>query len=51
VTNELKVKSEEILYWDDSESHIESAQAFGIRSYLYKDFEEFRKQISRLLGV
>lgn len=44
----LNVKPEEIAFWDDSPDHVESAKSLGIQAYLYKDFDEFSKQVEQL---
>ena len=49
VLENLKGRPEEIAFWDDSPSHIESAKSLSIEAHLYKNFEEFRKQVKNLL--
>ncbi len=39
----IKVKPDEIIYFDDSEENIQIAKSLGIRAYLYKDFDSTNK--------
>ena len=43
------IKPEEILFIDDSEDNIENAKHSGIQAYLYRNFEDFQKQLAQIL--
>ncbi len=45
----LDVPAEEIVFFDDSESKVDSARKLGIRGILYTDFEKFKEEIENLL--
>ena len=45
IINKLNIPTEEILYIDDDEKNIETAKQLEIESYLYKDFNEFKKYL------
>lgn len=45
VTKELKLKKNEIQYWDDNKDYIKVASQFGLDSRHYIGFREFNKQI------
>ena len=48
ILTDLKVKPEEILFWDDEEENVAVAKEVGIDARLYTTFEEFDKQIRAL---
>lgn len=39
----IKVKPDEILYFDDSEENVQLAKSLGIKAYVYKDFNSTNK--------
>ncbi|NQU99304.1 MAG: HAD hydrolase-like protein [Parcubacteria group bacterium] len=41
INKEIKVNKDEILFFDDGEKEVEGAMNFGIKAYLYEDFDEF----------
>lgn len=45
INDDLKLKKEEIMFWDDRESYANAARSFGWQSYVYKNFEDFKKII------
>ncbi len=48
VTKELEVEPQEIVFFDDSESKVNSAKNSGINAFLYTDFESFENKIKDL---
>lgn len=46
---ELDVEPEEALFIDDREINLEGARAVGIKSLLYKDFEQFRADLQEII--
>ena len=43
------IEPEELLFIDDSEDNIESAQNLGIQVYLYQNFEDFKEYLTQIL--
>lgn len=43
------VKTNEILFWDDSPGNVATARAVGLQAELYQDFAHFEKQMQRYL--
>lgn len=41
------ISKSEILFWDDSLSHVEAAKEFGIKAELYKNFKDFEEKMKR----
>ena len=49
--NLKNIKKEEILFWDDSNSHIKGARDFGINAELYTTFGDFKQKMNSLLKI
>ena len=41
VVASLKLKKDQIMFWDDTEKNVDVAKHFGIHAELYTDFENF----------
>ena len=48
ITKELNLNPEEIAYWDDDQTNVQTAQSTGIKSYFYTDIEKFKKELAEL---
>jgi HAD superfamily hydrolase (TIGR01509 family) len=48
VVSDLKLKPEEILFVDDSRSHVTAAQAFGLKAVQFTDLASLKKDIRQL---
>ena len=46
----LNVKPEEAIFIDDREINTEAAKALGITSILFKDFKQFKKDLTKVLS-
>jgi putative hydrolase of the HAD superfamily len=46
----LNVKAEEAVFIDDMERNTKAAEALGIKSIVFKDFEQFKKDLSKILA-
>lgn len=46
IQNDLSLKPEEIMFWDDKKSNIDSAKEMGWQAYHYTDFEEFKNIVN-----
>lgn len=44
------IRPEEILYWDDDEENVASAESVGINAHLFTDADEFREKTEDLVG-
>ncbi len=51
LTNLKPLQAEEILFWDNSPSHINGAKQVGIHAQLYTNFEDLKKKTDQLLTV
>lgn len=51
ILKELKVKPEQVLFWDDSASHVKAASVLGIKSELYTGFQDYKKVMSKKYGL
>ncbi len=47
VIKKLKLKPEEIDYWDDDPKNVEVAKSVGINGKVYKDFTEFKEGVQK----
>jgi putative hydrolase of the HAD superfamily len=47
VANELQVGPEHIDYWDDDPGNVEVASKSGINANVYKEFEQFKEEVSK----
>lgn len=47
----LKVKANEAVFIDDMERNTEAAEALGIKSIIFKDFKQFKKELSKILNI
>ena len=45
----LNVKADEAVFIDDKERNIKAAEALGIKSILFQDFEQFKKDLNEIL--
>ncbi len=43
VVASLKLKKDQILFWDDSEKNVAAAKHFGIHAHVYTTFDDFMK--------
>jgi FMN phosphatase YigB (HAD superfamily) len=50
VCKRFKIRPEEIVYIDDQEENLERAKAMGVKTILYKNFDQFEKAIKIVLG-
>jgi len=44
------LNKDEIQFWDDTDKNVASAKEYGFDARLYRNFEEFEKEIEKLLG-
>jgi putative hydrolase of the HAD superfamily len=51
IIDKLKVNKNEILFWDNSMSHIEAAKQFGIQAELYSNFDRFKNIMNQYLEI
>lgn len=51
VLGRIQAQPKEILYWDDSEDHVEAAASAGIQAELYTNFEVFQKKVNSLMKL
>ena len=49
ILTDLKLKPEEVLFWDDEEENVVVAKEVGIDARLYTTFKEFDKQVQAFL--
>jgi len=45
----LNVKSEEAIFIDDKERNTKAAEALGIKSIIFKNFDQFKKDLEKLI--
>jgi epoxide hydrolase-like predicted phosphatase len=50
VINELGVKPEETVFVDDLRKHTDAARSLGIKTILFSDYEQFKKDLSAILN-
>ncbi|MBN2100603.1 HAD family phosphatase [Candidatus Dojkabacteria bacterium] len=48
LVSRAKVKPEEIVYSDDNEAKLAGAKEIGIKTFVFKNFEQFKKELSNL---
>ncbi|HLE48521.1 MAG TPA: HAD-IA family hydrolase [Patescibacteria group bacterium] len=48
VVEKLKVKPEEVEYWDDDPKNVEVAKGVGINAQVYGSFEEFKERVVKI---
>lgn len=46
IVEKLKIKPEECIYIDDFDTNIPPAKELGMKTILFKDFEQFKKELS-----
>ncbi len=46
---ENKIKTNEVLYWDDREKNMVTAKKFGFQTELYRNFEDFKQKVDIIL--
>ncbi len=51
VQKSLKVKSEEILFWDDSKENVKGARNFGMHAEIYADLKSCKRITNKYLKV
>ena len=51
IANSIGVPAERILFWDDSQGHVDAARACGWQAERYADFGEFVDRLNRVLDV
>ncbi|NDK08092.1 HAD-IA family hydrolase [Candidatus Gracilibacteria bacterium] len=49
IKNEYKIDKNEIIFFDDSEKNVLSANDVGLKSYHYTNFQDYEKVINKLL--
>jgi len=49
IKNEHKVYPHEVMFFDDSKDHVESAKELDIDAHFYKNFEDFKELINPIL--
>ncbi len=49
ILKELKIKPENIIFWDDNEKNVLAAKQAGINAYLYKNYQDFKKKTEKFL--
>lgn len=49
VLNALNLKPEEVVFVDDKKRNTDAAEALGIKSVIYSNFDQFRKELEGLL--
>ena len=47
---ELNVKADEAVFIDDKERNTKVAEALGIKSIVFKNFEQFKKELNKILN-
>lgn len=47
----LKLTPQECVFIDDGPEHCEGAQTAGMKSIIYKDFEQMKEELEKLLAV
>jgi putative hydrolase of the HAD superfamily len=47
IIDRLKVDKDEIVFWDNSLTHIEAAKQFGIQAELYSNFDHFKNKMNQ----
>ncbi|MBP6994458.1 HAD-IA family hydrolase, partial [Candidatus Woesebacteria bacterium] len=47
ILQDVKVRPEEIAYWDDDMENVKSAKQLGIHGHLYTDFATFQTEIQK----
>lgn len=50
IAERLSVKPEECVFIDDQERHLNGAREVGMQTVIYKDFEQFKHDLEKLLG-
>ncbi|MFO7710672.1 MAG: HAD-IA family hydrolase [Candidatus Woesearchaeota archaeon] len=50
IIRELKVPPQDIIFFDDSESHVKEAEEQGIDAYLYTRFSDFESTLKKILS-
>jgi len=43
------ITKEEVLFWDDDQENVDGALAFGIKSFVYQDFDQFLQKMYRVI--
>ena len=51
IANSIGVPAERILFWDDSQGHVDAARACGWQAERYAEFEEFVDRLSQVFEV
>lgn len=49
IENFSPIASQEIMFWDDDEKNLEPARKVGIDARFYQNFDEFEKEINKIL--
>lgn len=50
ITKNKIIRKEEIMFWDDREKNVESAERFGFNAYVFKNFADFEKIMEESVG-
>lgn len=51
ILTSLNIHPSDIIYFDDTEENIEAARSLGIRSVLYRNIDDFSREISTIFPV
>ena len=51
IVKEYKAEPNEVVFWDDDESHVNSARKVGIIGEVYKNFRQYKMRMDKLAGV
>jgi HAD superfamily hydrolase (TIGR01509 family) len=49
ITRTLRMKSENLLFWDDNETNVEAAREYRWQAEVYTGFEEFQRKLANYL--
>jgi putative hydrolase of the HAD superfamily len=51
ITNDLGVVGGQVMFWDDSQAHIDAAREHGWQAELYTDYARFSEQFRQVTGL
>jgi putative hydrolase of the HAD superfamily len=49
ILEDFSIKKSELVFWDDHKLKVEEAEKFGIKSYLYNNFNDFQGEVNKYL--
>lgn len=50
VMEKINVRKNEVVFWDDTQGHVDSAKIFGISAEFYMDIDDFKKKMEKYLS-